>query len=216
MTTQYTPLSGLPYPQPSDPADLPAHLRSLAEAVDGRTVLRFGTAAERDAKAPTPVAGTIAWIASPGRLMYYTGSAWAPVGAVPVFRVNIDGGSTTSTTYAETLTDAVGDPMNAAFTVPASGQVIITVGCYMNSTNAGVAAYMSATVRNASNAVVLAASDDRAALIINTNRSSVSTQFLVSGLAIGTSHTATPGYRTANAASAGHFDTRFIRIDPVV
>ncbi|GGU34739.1 hypothetical protein [Streptomyces lavendofoliae] len=215
MTTQYTSLSGLPYPQPSDPADLPAHLQSLAQTLDGRTVLRFGTAAERDTKIPTPVAGMVAWIASPGRLMYHTGSAWAPVGPVPVFRVNLDGGSTTSTAWAETLTDAVGDPMNAVFTVPASGQVIITVGCYMHST-ANVGSYMSANVRNAAGAIVLAASDDRAALVNTPNRSSVSTQFLVGGLAVGTTHTATPAYRTAAATSTGNFDTRFIRIDPVM
>ncbi|MFJ8588048.1 hypothetical protein ACIRD2_25865 [Streptomyces sp. NPDC093595] len=216
MTTQYTPLSNLPYPQPSDPADLPAHLQSLAQSVDGRLVMRFATAAERDTRITAPVAGMVAWIASPGRLMYYTGSAWAPVGPVPVFRVNLDGGSTTSTTWAETLTDAVGDPMNAAFTVPASGQVIVTVGCYMHSTATGVGSYMSANIRNAAGAVVLPASDDRAALVNTPNRSSVSTQFLVSGLAVGTAHTATPAYRTANATSTGNFDTRFIRIDPVM
>ncbi|MFF8830650.1 hypothetical protein [Streptomyces sp. NPDC015131] len=216
MTTQYTPLSGLPHPQPSDPADLPAHLQSLALALDGRTVLRFGTTTERDTKLPVPVAGMLAWIASPGRLMYYTGAAWAPVGAVPVFRVNIDGGSTTSTTWSETLTDAQGDPMNAAFTVPASGQVIITVGCYMNSSSANVGSYMSANVRNASGTIVLAASDDRAALVNTPSRSSVSTQFLVGGLAVGTTHTATPAYRSAAATNTGNFDTRFIRIDPVM
>lgn len=216
MTTQYTPLSGLPYPQPSDPADLPAHLQSLAQTLDGRTVLRFGTASDRDTKIPTPVAGMLAWIASPGRLMYYTGSAWAPVGPVPVFRVNLDGGSTTSTAWAETLTSAAGDPMNAVFTVPASGQVIITVGCYMHSSTANVGSYMSANVRNSAGTVVLAASDDRAALVNTPNRSSVSTQFLVGGLAVGTTHTATPAYRTAATTSTGNFDTRFIRIDPVM
>ncbi|MEV5444969.1 hypothetical protein AB0N23_20885 [Streptomyces sp. NPDC052644] len=215
MTTQYTPLSGLPYPQPSDPADLPAHLQSLAQSLDGRTVLRFGTTSERDSKLPTPVAGMVAWIASPGRLMYYTGSAWAPVGPVPVFRVNVDDGNTTSTTYVETLTGASGDPMNATFTVPASGQVIISVGCYMYS-SATVGSYMSANIRNASGTVVVAAHDDRAALVNTPNRASVSTQFLVSGLAVGTTHTATPAYRSGATTNTANFDTRYIRIDPVM
>ncbi|MFJ8649137.1 hypothetical protein ACIRNI_23820 [Streptomyces sp. NPDC093546] len=216
MTTQYTQLSNLPYPQPSDPADLPAHLQSLAQTLDGRAVMRFGTASERDTKVTAPVAGMVAWIASPGRLMYYTGSAWAPVGPVPVFRVNLDGGNTTSTTWVETLTGATGDPMNATFTVPASGQVIITVGCYMHGTATNVGCYMSANVRNSAGTVVVGASDDRAALVNTPNRSSVSTQFLISGLAVGTTHTATPAYRTANSTSTGNYDTRFIRIDPVM
>ncbi|MDJ0465186.1 hypothetical protein [Streptomyces sp. H27-C3] len=216
MTTQYTPLSNLPYPQPSDPADLPAHLQSLAQSLDGRTLLLFGTTAERDAKLPTPVAGTVAWIASPGRLMNYTGSAWVPVGAVPVFRVNLDGGDTKSVTYAETLTNAGGDPMRASFTVPASGQVIVTVGCYMFSSATGVGSYMSANIRNAADAVVLSADDNRAALVNSPNRASVSTQFLVSGLTVGTSHTATPAYRSGAATNTGNFDTRYIRVDPIM
>ncbi|MFK0187391.1 hypothetical protein ACIQV1_24660 [Streptomyces rubiginosohelvolus] len=216
MTTQYTPLSGLPYPQSSDPADLPAQLQTLAQALDGRTVLRFGTATERDAKIPTPVAGMVAWTASPPRLTHYTGSAWAPVGAVPVFRVNLDGGDTKAVTYGETLLNATGDPMRAAFVAPASGQVIVTVGGYISSSVANTNSYMSANIRNASDTIVLAAADDRAALVSSANRASVSTQFLVTGLAAGTNHTATPAYRSGAAASNAAFDTRYIRVDPIM
>ncbi|MFE2290998.1 hypothetical protein [Streptomyces sp. NPDC059452] len=216
MTTQYTPLSGIPYPQPSDPADLPAQLQSLAQALDGRTVLRFGTAAERDTKIPAPVAGMVAWVASPPRLTHYTGSAWTPVGAVPVFRINSTAGTTTSTTYAETLTGATGDPMAASFTAPGSGQVIVTVGCYASSSAANVASYMGAVVRNASNTVVLAANDGRAAQTNGVTRSSLSTQFLVTGLAPGATHTATPAYRSATTANTATFGTRYIRVDPIM
>ncbi|MFE9398198.1 hypothetical protein [Streptomyces flavidovirens] len=216
MTTQYTPLSNLPYPQASDPADLPANLQSLAQSLDGRTVLRFATTAERDAKLPTPVAGQVAWIASPGRLMNYTGSVWVPVGAVPVFRVNSDGGTTTSTAYVETLTSATGDPMNAVFTVPASGSVIISVGCYMFSSATNVGTYMSANIRNSAGTVVLSANDARAALVNSPNRASVSTQFLVTGLAVGTTHTATPAYRSGATTNTSNFDTRYIRVDPIM
>ncbi|MFF7210311.1 hypothetical protein ACFZAU_07175 [Streptomyces sp. NPDC008238] len=216
MTTQYTPISNLPYPQATDAADLPAHLRALAEGVDGRTVMRFGDAASRDAKVTAPVAGMVAWLTTPGRLVQYTGTAWVPVGAVPVFRVNLDGGTTTSTTYAETLADAVGDPMAAAFTAPASGQVIVTVGAYMWS-SATYSSFMSATVRRASdNAVFLTTSDDRAALVTNTGRASSSSQFLVTGLTAGAGYTATPAYRSGNAVNTATFDTRFIRIDPLL
>ncbi|QFQ97807.1 hypothetical protein F9278_18030 [Streptomyces phaeolivaceus] len=79
--TLYTPLGGLPYPQPTDTANLPLHLQSLAEGIDGRTVLRYATAAERDATITTPATGMVAWLTSPGTLSYYTGSAWVAMGA---------------------------------------------------------------------------------------------------------------------------------------
>ncbi|WP_051789781.1 hypothetical protein [Streptomyces sp. NRRL S-1022] len=79
--TSYTPLNALPYPQPADPANLPLHLQSLAEGIDGRTVLRYATAADRDAAVTVPAAGMVAWLTTPGTLSYYTGSAWIALGA---------------------------------------------------------------------------------------------------------------------------------------
>jgi hypothetical protein len=79
--TYYTPLNGLPYPGPTDTADLPAHLQTLAEGIDARTVLRYATAAARDAAVTTPAAGMVAWLTTPGTLSYYTGSTWVTLGA---------------------------------------------------------------------------------------------------------------------------------------
>ncbi|MFZ3569609.1 hypothetical protein ACOKM5_21615 [Streptomyces sp. BH097] len=214
MSTQYTPISSLPYPQATDPADLPAHLKALADTIDPRLVMRFPDTATRDAKLAAPVAGMIAWIGTPGRMMYYTGTGWLPLAPVPVYRVNVDDGDTASTTYAETLANAAGDPMTATFTVPASGQVIVTVGSYIRSSGA-YSSYMSANIRNASGTVVLAADDNRSAASSLNSRSSVSAQFLVTGLVVGTTHAATPAYRSGNASNTAYFDTRFIRVDPI-
>ncbi|MGY0485675.1 hypothetical protein [Streptomyces sp. WG-D5] len=214
MTIQYTPVSSLPYPQATDPADLPAHLKALADAADGRLVMRFPDTATRDAKLPAPVAGMVAWIGTPGRMMYHTGTAWVPIAPVPVYRVNVDDGDTASTSYVETLSNAGGDPMAATFTVPASGQVIVTVGSYIRSSASGTS-YMSANIRNAAGTVVLAADDNRSAAIQITSRTSVSAQFLVSSLAVGTTHTATPAYRSSATTNTAYFDTRFIRVDPI-
>ncbi|WP_306318389.1 MULTISPECIES: hypothetical protein [unclassified Streptomyces] len=214
MSTQYTPISSLPYPQATDPADLPTHLKALADTADARLVMRFPDTATRDAKLPAPVAGMIAWIGTPGRMMYYTGTTWVPLAPVPVYRVNVDDGDTTSTTYVETLANAGGDPMAATFTVPASGQIIVTVGSYIRST-ASYSSYMSANIRNSSNTVVLPADDNRSAASSASTRSSVSAQFLITGLAAGTTHTATPAYRSGNASNTSYFDTRFIRVDPI-
>lgn len=213
--SKLTPLGNLPYPEPADVADIPLHFQSLAEAADGRTVLRFTDAAARDAKVTSPVAGMLAWLNTPGRLFHYTGTHWAPVTPGSVFKANNDGGNTTSTTYVETITDANGDPVNAVFTAPPSGTVIVTVGSYMFGSTGTSGIYMSATVRQGTT-VVLAASDDRAAIAHGTPRYSTSSQFQVSGLTAGGSYTATPCYRTAAATNVANFDTRFIRVDPVM
>ncbi|MFC7217087.1 hypothetical protein ACFQLX_02700 [Streptomyces polyrhachis] len=76
----YTPLSSLPYPAPADVADLPAHLKALADAADGRTVLRFADAAARDAKITAPVSGMVAWLTTSALLTIYDGNAWISPG----------------------------------------------------------------------------------------------------------------------------------------
>ncbi|MER5790091.1 hypothetical protein [Streptomyces sp. NPDC001980] len=98
--TLTTPLSKLPYPQPTDIANLPLHLQSLAEGIDSRTILRYSTAADRDAAVTTPVAGMVAWLTTPGTLSYYTGSAWIALGAWNTY---------TPTWTATTTNPSIGD-----------------------------------------------------------------------------------------------------------
>lgn len=214
--TAYTPLNALPYPQSTDTANLPLHFQSMAEAIDSRTVLRFATAAARDAAITTPAAGMVAWLSTPGQLTHYTGTLWAPVAPVPVFKSNNDAGTTVSTTAVEVLTDSSTTAVTAAFTAPPTGQVIVALGAYMYS-SAAYGSYMSATIYKASDkSVFLASSADRAAVVNSTNRASCSTQFLVTGLTAGTVYNAVPCFWSANAANTATFDTMFVRVDPVL
>ncbi|GAA1221416.1 hypothetical protein GCM10009665_09530 [Kitasatospora nipponensis] len=75
--SKLTPLSQLPYPESTDPADIPTHLQLLAQALDGRTVLRFDSTAARDAAIAQPVAGMLAYVKGSG-FTCYTGTAWLP------------------------------------------------------------------------------------------------------------------------------------------
>lgn len=216
--TAYTPLNGLPYPQPTDTANLPVHLQSLAEGIDGRTVMRFGSAGQRDTIVTTPARGMVAWLDTPGQLTHYTGSAWSPVAPVPVFLFNNDAGTTTSNTAVETLSGATGDPLVAAFTAPPTGKVIVTVGAHMFNSTA-TTCYMSATIKKVSdNSVFLGSSIDRAAILLSTDRVSASSQFLVSGLTAGTVYSAVPTYWSAVSSTTTNtatYDNRFIRVDPI-
>ncbi|MGW6362096.1 hypothetical protein ACWFR5_44755 [Streptomyces sp. NPDC055092] len=208
-----TSLGGLPYPQPSDAANIPQHLQSLAEAVDGRTVLRFADAASRDAKVVAPVAGMLAFLTTPKQFTYYTGTAWAQLGTGPVHKANTTTGTTTSTAYVETLTGSTGDPTTVTFTAPPSGAVLITVGAKVNS-SAATACYASANVKNGAT-TVLAAADARAAVTTGTSAFSASTQFQVTGLTVNTAYTATLAYKSAVTTSTATFTNRFITVTNV-
>ncbi|MGK5639708.1 hypothetical protein ACSNOK_15555 [Streptomyces sp. URMC 126] len=207
-----TPLSKFPYPQPTDAADIPAHLQSLAVALDGGTVLRFPDAAARDQALNKPAAGMVVWLDKPGQLFLYAAAGWTPVVQGPAYKINAKAGTTASTTYVETLTGSDGDPMAVAFTAPLSGSVLVTVGAYMGG-GASAAAFMTVAIRQGTT-VTVAASDERAAMALGTGRASAQHQFLVTGLTAGTAYTATPAYRTAAANSTASFEKRFVRVDP--
>ncbi|MGW7611378.1 hypothetical protein ACWGKW_29785 [Streptomyces sp. NPDC054766] len=208
-----TPLGSLPYPQPADAANVPQHIQSLAEAVDGRTVLRFADAATRDAKVTSPVAGMLVWLSTPKQFWYHTGSAWAQLAPGPVHLANTTTGTTTSASYVETLTGSTGDPTAVTFTAPASGSVLVTVGARINS-SAATAAYISANIR-LSTTVTLAAADARAAISYGTNLCSATTQFQVTGLTVNSSYTATLAYKSAATTSTATFTNRFVTVTPV-
>ncbi|MEV5606821.1 hypothetical protein [Streptomyces sp. NPDC052225] len=206
--SQLTPLGGLPYPQPADAANIPLHVQSLAEAVDGRTVLRFSDAASRDAKVVAPVAGMLAWLSTPKQYTYYTGTLWAQLAPGPLHKAGTTTGTTTSTAYVETLTGATADTVT--FTAPPSGAVLIAVGARANS-SAASATYVSANVKNGTT-TVLAAADSRAAIVTGTSAFSASTQFQVTGLTANTVYTVTLAFKSAATTSTATFTNRFVTV----
>ncbi|MEU9875110.1 hypothetical protein [Streptomyces phaeochromogenes] len=209
-----TPLGSLPYPQPADAANIPVHIQSLAEAVDGRTVLRFADGAARDAKVTAPVAGMLCWLSTPKQYSYYTGSVWAQLAPAPVHKANATVGTTAATAFVETLTGSTGDPTVAAFTAPASGSVLVSVGARISSSTATGTCFMSANVRAGSGStVVLAAADARSAISTGTGQVSASTQYLVSGLTPNSAYTATAAYRCTTGTAT--FAFRFLTVTPV-
>jgi hypothetical protein len=209
-----TPLGSLPYPQPADAANIPVHMQSLAEAVDGRTVLRFADAATRDTKVTAPVAGMLCWLSTPKQYWFYTGSVWTQLAPGPVHKANTTAGTTTSTAYVETLTGSTGDPTTVTFTAPASGAVLVSVGARISS-SAATACHMSANIR-LNTTVALAAADTRAALVVGTNQCSATTQLQVTGLTVNGVYTATAAYKSAATTSTAAFANRFITVTPVM
>jgi len=76
-----TTIQPLPYPGPLDPPAGPAQIKALAEAIEGRTVMRFATAAARDAAIPSGarVAGMMCFIEADNGVYVWSGSAWGVV-----------------------------------------------------------------------------------------------------------------------------------------
>ncbi|MEU9188585.1 hypothetical protein AB0D14_29430 [Streptomyces sp. NPDC048484] len=72
---------------------------AFAEAVDGRTVLRFADSAARDTKVTAPVAGMLCRLSTPKQYWYYTGTVWAQLAPAPVHKANATGGTTASTAF---------------------------------------------------------------------------------------------------------------------
>ncbi|MFF1381166.1 hypothetical protein [Streptomyces sp. NPDC058308] len=207
-----TPLGNLPYPQPADNADIPVHLQSLAEAVDGRTVLRFADAAARDAKVTDPIPGMVAWLNNPGRHYYFTAAKqWAPLSLGPAHWSSTLSGTTTSTAYVETLTGAT-DPFALTFIAPPYGAAVLTIGARFNNSAAGLA-YFSASVKQGTR-VVTAAADSRAAVVGGTNQVTASIQFPLTGLTAGAAYTVTGAFRTT--AGTATFTNRYLTITPMI
>ncbi|MFE6165579.1 hypothetical protein ACFQ7F_42510 [Streptomyces sp. NPDC056486] len=209
-----TPLGSLPYPQPADNADIPVHLQSLAEAVDGRTVLRFADGAARDAKLTDPIPGMVAWLNNPGRFYYFAADKrWTALVPGPSHWYISTAGTTTSAAYVETLTGAT-PPLAVTATAPPSGTLLITVGARISNSSANLA-YLSASVKQGAT-VVSAAADTRAAIVGGTNQVSSCIQYPVSGLTPGVTYTFTGAYRSAAAANTATFANRFLTITPMV
>ncbi|MEU6389798.1 hypothetical protein [Streptomyces sp. NPDC046939] len=207
-----TPLGGLPYPQPSDAANIPLHLQSLAEAVDGRTVLRFADQVSLDAKVPAPVAGMLAFLTTPKQYVYYNGAFWAALSPAPVLSGNSGAGTTTSTAYVEAPTGSTAT--SVSFVAPSSGTIQIALGARVSNSVASASGYVSAIVKKGTT-VVLAAADARSALATGTGLLSASTQFQVSGLAVNTAHTVTLAYKSSATTSTATFANRFLTVTSV-
>lgn len=91
-----TTIQPLPYPGPGDSPDVPRDLKALAEAVEDRTVMRFASAAARDAAIPSGrrVPGMHAYIESENGVYVWDGGEWRAVwrdtGWLPITpRVNV-------------------------------------------------------------------------------------------------------------------------------
>jgi hypothetical protein len=71
-----TPAQAAPYPAPQAVPDVPADLAALATWADTRVVMRFATAAARNAAIAVPAAGMFAWIDDTDVWTYYDGAQW--------------------------------------------------------------------------------------------------------------------------------------------
>ncbi|MFF5633846.1 hypothetical protein [Streptomyces sp. NPDC012825] len=150
-----------------------------------------------------------------GRLQRWDGTVWRPIVPTNGWAFNNDGGYCKSTAWVESITDTDVPTISATFTTPVSGAVLVTVGYRgSNPVDAGWS-QMSANIRLAG-AVVVAATDERAATVTGKSGVSVSHTFRVTGLKPHTVYTAVGAYVSSATSNDAWIDNRFVRVDPML
>uniref|UniRef100_A0AAU2JRT1 Minor tail protein n=1 Tax=Streptomyces sp. NBC_00049 TaxID=2903617 RepID=A0AAU2JRT1_9ACTN len=148
-------------------------------------------------------------------LQRWNGTAWLPAFPAPTFVESRDAGSTTSTTYTETLQGTAVTAVKTTFNAPTSGQVLLHFGA--RTTNvANNNAYGYTSVRVTQGATVIWEPDDeRSALHHGDRASSVSTMLRLGSLSGDLPYTVTVMHRTSTAGVTTYFDSIFLRVDPL-
>ncbi|MFJ8664541.1 hypothetical protein [Streptomyces sp. NPDC093600] len=158
-----------------------------------------------------------------GTLQRWTGSAWASAFPGPYFNDSLDAGYTTSTTYVNTLTERVTNPLSVSFVAPHTRQAILTFGSRMelalNSGTTGIAssAYMCVRITQG-NTVHREVEDELAAMASKsadpTDAFSASTTQRIHSMTPGLTYTCTAYYRSSNANVRAWFDNTYIQVTP--
>lgn len=146
-------------------------------------------------------------------LQRWNGTAWLPAFPAPVYVQSLDAGTTTSTTYTESLQGTAVSAVKTTFNAPTSGQVLLHFGA--RTTNVGnnnAYGYTSVRVTQGTT-VVWEADDERAAVHHGDRTSSVATMLRLGPLNGDAPYTVTVVHRTTVAGVTTYFDNIFLRVD---
>jgi hypothetical protein len=102
-TTNY----GFTVPTADDQVDGPAQLLALADSIGPYTMMRFDSAAARDALVTAPLEGMMAWCRDVSCAYFYDGATWRAWPGTASQAINYEDTNVTGITTTETLTDSV-------------------------------------------------------------------------------------------------------------
>lgn len=146
-------------------------------------------------------------------LQRWNGTAWQSAFPAPIFVESRDAGTTTSTTYTETLQGTAVTAVKTTFNAPTSGAVLLNFGARTtNAANNAAYGYTSVKVTQGTT-VVWEPDDERSALHGGDRPSSVSTMLRLGSLTGDAPYTVTLMHRTSTAGVTTYFDNIFLRID---
>lgn len=148
-------------------------------------------------------------------LQRWSGTAWLPAVQGPLFVESRDAGSTTSTTYTETLQGTAVTAVRTTFTAPASGSVLLHFGARTTNTATNANnAYGFTSVRVTQGATVVWEPDDERSAVHHGDRASaVSTMLRLTSLTADLPYTVTLMHRTSTTGVTSYFDSIFLRVD---
>ncbi|MEE1751738.1 hypothetical protein [Streptomyces sp. SP18CS02] len=150
------------------------------------------------------------------RLERWDGTLWRPAVPGPAYTLSNDAGYTKSTAFTDKLLDTPGTAMALPFTAPRTGGVLVTVGARIKMVTSSTAYGFAGAVVRRGTTVVSPANDDLCAVYAGSRYMSVTSTYRVTGLAAGAEHVVTALYRTEDAAVEAWFDTRYLRVDPLL
>lgn len=171
--------------------------------VRDQVVSPFASAAARTSAITSPVAGMVSYQSDTQALYYYNGTSWVLVSPQAAGAADATSGTTTSTTFTDTLTGA--STLAVSFTAPASGQIVVSVAATMAN---GGANNVVIGFR-LSGASTVAASDARSANMLGASAFRLGASCLVTGLTAVGSYTATCQHRTT-AGTATYLNREII------
>lgn len=174
--------------------------------VRDQVITPFASAAARTSAITAPIEGMVSYQNDTNALYYYDGAAWQLVNPTAVGASDATSGTTTSTTFTDTLTGASALAVN--FTAPASGCVVVSVAATM--ANGG--ANNCVIGFRLSGASTVAASDARSANMLGASAFRVGATMLITGLTALGSYTATCQHRTT--AGTATYQNREIVVHP--
>jgi hypothetical protein len=76
MTTQFTTINSIPYPQTGDATQVPTDMHAMATQIDTRLITRYATLTSRDAIVTSPQTGQVVWVDETSHAYLYNGSKW--------------------------------------------------------------------------------------------------------------------------------------------
>ncbi|MGW5633955.1 hypothetical protein [Streptomyces sp. NPDC003832] len=185
--------------QLTDPPSIPGAAAALADGIIPRSLLRYASAAARNAAIDTPEEGMHTWLIAEARLEIYHSGAWLPWPPIPVQTFQVS-----DAPYNQTQVTV--DYSNSAwprpqFVAPPSGRAYVTISAGLANTNTDSSTVWAAW--RATGSLGFSYSDlNRTGLSAQAKRIVASKRSLLTGMTAGETITIIPQWNISSGSTS--------------